>query len=146
MKEDAVGQRWDFFLAHAGVDTPSALRLYEMLSPHARVFLDERSMLPGDPWTHVLPAVLKQSQIIVVLVSPNTRNAWYEDSEIRIALDLLRDFPERYRVIALLLDESSSIPRSDLPYGLEQTVPLSLAKCGGWQQVVQRLLDNPACR
>jgi phage tail sheath protein FI len=142
MKEDAINQRWDFFLAHAGVDTPSAVELYEALSPHARVFLDERSMLPGDPWTHVLPAVLKQSRIIVVLVSPNTRNAWYQDSEIRIGLDLLRDFPDRYRVIALLLDETSSISRSELPYGLEQTVPLSLAKCGGMQQVVQRLLDT----
>jgi uncharacterized protein len=142
MKEDAGNRRWDFFLAHAGVDTPSALELYEALSPHARVFLDERSMLPGDPWTRVLPAVLKRSGIIVVLVSSNTRNAWYEDSEIRIALDLLRDFPDRYRVIALLLDENSSIRRSELPYGLEQTVPLSLAKCGGWQQVVQRLLDT----
>jgi hypothetical protein len=77
----------------------------------------------------------------VVLVSPNTRNAWYEDSEIRIGLDLLRDFPDRYRVIALLLDETSPIRRSELPYGLEQTVPISLAKCGSWQQVVQRLLD-----
>jgi uncharacterized protein len=141
MKDDSIGQRWDFFLAHAGIDTPSALELYEVLSPHAKVFLDERSMIPGDPWTRVLPAVLKQSRVIVVLVSPNTRNAWYEDSEIRIAIDLLRDFPDRYRVIALLLDNVSSIRRSDLPYGLEQTVPLSLAKCGGWQQVVQRLLD-----
>ena len=141
MKEDAITQRWDFFLAHAGVDTPSALELYEVLNRHANVFLDERSMTPGDPWTRVLPAVLKQSRVIVVLVSANTRNAWYEDSEIRIALDLLRDFPDRYRVIALLLDKASLIRRSDLPYGLEQTVPLSFAKCGSWQQVVQRLLD-----
>jgi hypothetical protein len=141
MEKDSTSQRWDFFLAHAGIDTPSALELYEVLSAHASVFLDERSMVPGDPWTRVLPAVLKQSRVIVVLVSPNTRNAWYEDSEIRIAIDLLRDFPDRYRVIPLLLDNVSSIRRSDLPYGLEQTVPLSLAKCGGWQQVVQRLLD-----
>jgi hypothetical protein len=141
MEKDSISQRWDFFIAHAGIDTPSALELYEVLSPRARVFLDERSMVPGDPWTRVLPAVLKQSRVIVVLVSPNTRNAWYEDSEIRIAIDLLRDFPDRYRIIPLLLDNASSIRRSDLPYGLEQTVPLSLAKCGGWQQVVQRLLD-----
>jgi phage tail sheath protein FI len=142
MNEGSTSQRWDFFLAHAGADTSIAIALYDALSPHARVFLDERTMLPGDPWTSVLPAVLQQSRIIVALVSLHTRTAWYQDSEIRIALDLLRDYPDRYRVIALLLDETAPIRRSDLPYGLEQTVPLSVAKCGGLQQVVQRLLET----
>lgn len=136
-------QRWDFYLIHSEVDRLSALELYEVLSPHARVFLDERSIIPGDNWSRVLPVVLKQSRIIVVLVSPNTRNAWYENSEIRITIDLLRDFSDRYRVITLLLDNVSPIHRSNLPYGLEQTVSISLSECGGgWQQVIQRLLDT----
>src|SRR4029079_7714043 len=51
------------------------------------------------------------------------------------------EFPDRYRVIALLLDDTAPIRRTDLPYGLEHTVLASLAKSGGWPQVVQRLLD-----
>ena len=142
MNQDTTEERWDFFLAHAGADSKMAVALYEALSQKARVFFDERSMLPGDPWTHVLPAVHGQSRIIVVLVSSNTRNAWYQDSEIRIALDLVRDYPDRYRVIALLLDEAAPIHQSELPYGLEQTVTLSCAKCGSLETVVQRLLDT----
>jgi hypothetical protein len=135
-------RRWDFFLAHAGADTAMAEALYDVLIERATVFLDERSMLPGDSWTRILPAVLKQSRIIVVLVSAHTRGAWYQDSEIRIALDLLRDYPERYRVIALLLDEAGAIRRSELPYGLEQTVLVSWAKCGGVVSVAKRLLET----
>jgi TIR domain len=142
MNQGTTNERWDFFLAHVGADSQTAVALYEALSQKARVFLDERSMLPGDPWTRMLPAVLRQSRIIVVLVSPHTRTAWYQDSEIRIALDLLRDYPDRYRVIAMMLDEAAPIHRSDLPYGLEQTVPLSFATCGSLQKVVQRLPDT----
>ena len=134
-------QAWDFFLAHAGVDSAPADALYAALSPHARVFLDERNLIPGDRWSRVLPAVLRRSRVIVVLVSANTHDAWYADSEIRLAIDLVREFPDRYRVIALLLDDTAPIRRTDLPYGLEQTVLVSLAKSGGWPQVVQRLLD-----
>jgi hypothetical protein len=140
MNEPDPIYRWDFFLAHAGADSATAGALYEALSPTTRVFLDERSMLPGDPWTRILPAVLRETRITVVLVSTHTRDAWYEDSEIRIALDLLRDYPGRYRVIALLLDEAEPIRRSALPYGLEQTVTLSWSTCGGVQQVARRLI------
>jgi hypothetical protein len=133
--------QWDFFLAHAGVDSAPADALYAALSPHARVFLDERNLIPGDPWSRVLPAVLRRARVIVVLVSANTHDAWYADSEIRLAIDLVREYPDRYRVIALLLDDTAPVRRTDLPYGLEQTVLLSLAKSGGWPQVAARLLE-----
>jgi hypothetical protein len=50
MNQGTTNERWDFFLAHAGADSQTAVALYEALSQKARVFLDERSMLPGDPW------------------------------------------------------------------------------------------------
>ena len=142
LADRAAIEQWDFFLAHAGADTGLALALYDLLARNARVFLDERSMRPGDVWTRVLPAVLRQSRITVVLVSAHTRTAWYQESEIRIALDLVRDDPDRYRVVALLLDEKAPIRRSDLPYGLEQTVTLSWAACGSLEKVVEHLLDT----
>lgn len=42
----AYVQRWDFFLAHAGVDTAVAEELFGYLSPHCRVFLDSQNLLP----------------------------------------------------------------------------------------------------
>ena len=45
---------WDFFLAHAGKDTPLAEDLYDRLYQTARTFLDSRSLLLGDDWDHGL--------------------------------------------------------------------------------------------
>ena len=82
---DQSEQEWDFFIAHAGIDTDQAVALYDLLSPHAKVFLDDRNLRPGDPWVKILPARLRQSRVIVVLVSHETRaNPVVTHAETRI--------------------------------------------------------------
>ena len=44
------GNKWDFFLAHAGPDLASAERLYALLSAESRVFLDSYCLRLGDDW------------------------------------------------------------------------------------------------
>ena len=76
-----------------------------------------------------------------MLVSSATRDAHYQDSEIGRAIDLVRAFPGRYRVIALLLDAQAPIPRTELPFGLERTTLLSLSECGSLDEVARRLVE-----
>ena len=48
--------RWDFFIAYASPDRRAAETLHDLLSTVFRVFLDRRSLLPGDDWARRLSA------------------------------------------------------------------------------------------
>ncbi len=134
-------ETWDFFLSHAGPDSAIAATLDEALTNLGRKpWFDKRCLAGGDPWARVLPAILAASRVVVVLVSPATRDAHYQDSEIGRAIDLVRAFPRRYRVVALLLDMQARIPRTELPFGLERTTLLSWSECGSVDEVARRLV------
>ena len=45
-----AGIEWDVFIAHAGGDTATAERLYDLLVAGCRPFLDTRCLLLGDDW------------------------------------------------------------------------------------------------
>ncbi|MFE9747068.1 TIR domain-containing protein [Saccharothrix saharensis] len=110
---------WDFFLAHAGADSPAAERLRSLLEPHATVFED--SMLrAGDEWDVVLDRHLRASMITVVLVSRRTEQAVYLREEIARAISLARADGRR-RVVPLVLEQVDA-----LPYGLELRTPVRL--------------------
>lgn len=109
--------KWDFFLAHAGSDTPVAETLYDLLSPRTKVFLDSRCLLEGDNWDEELALAQRASLVTVVLVSTNTGQAYYQREEIAAAIDLTRKNKDTHRVVPLYwkdrLDE-----QPDIPYGL----------------------------
>ncbi len=98
---------WDFFLAHAGVDTPSAEVLYQHLAPRTRVFLDTRCLLLGDDFDAELMKALNASRVTVVLVSENTESAYYQREEIALAIRRARQDPAAHRVVPLFLDAST---------------------------------------
>ena len=47
---------YDFFIAHAGPDVHAAEHLFDLLEGGASVFLDPRSLRPGDDWDRALIA------------------------------------------------------------------------------------------
>ena len=69
---------WDFFLAHAGSDLSVAENLRQQLEPPAKVFLDAVSVQLGDDWDETLSEAQRSSLISVVIVSPNTKKAYYQ--------------------------------------------------------------------
>jgi hypothetical protein len=78
-----MGKRtWDFFVAHASADRELAEGLYELLSPQFRVFLDSRSLVPGDDWDQAIAQAQTESAISLILVSSNTENAYYQREEV----------------------------------------------------------------
>jgi TIR domain len=133
---------WDFFLSHAGCDSAITACLDEaLIRLGCKSWFDKRCLVDGDPWSRVLPAMMAASKIVVVLVSSATRDAYYQDSEIGRAIDLVRAFPGRYRVIAVLIDMHAPIARIELPFGLERTTLLSWAECGNVDAVALQLVD-----
>ncbi|MER5267456.1 toll/interleukin-1 receptor domain-containing protein [Actinosynnema sp. NPDC002837] len=137
--------RWDFFIAYAGPDREAAATLHDLLSPLFRVFLDHRSLLPGDDWGARLSAAQGRAAVTLVLISPRTDAAYYQREEIARALDLARreDGHEddrghgAHRVVPILLDEPGLTV--DLPYGLRLKHGISVAESGGLTGVADRL-------
>lgn len=108
--------RWDYFIAHAGANTDAAEELYELLAPHSRVFLDSKTLLPGDDWDQELAKAQRSSFVTIVLISGDTDRAYYQREEIAAAISLSRR-PAKHRVVPIYLDGSSPSSES-VPYGL----------------------------
>jgi hypothetical protein len=129
--------RWDFFIAYAGPDREAAAALHDLLSPPFRVFLDRRSLLPGDDWASRLAAAQAGAAVTLVLISPRTDAAYYQREEIARALDLARREDDAHRVVPILLDGPGRAV--ELPYGLRLRHGISVTEAGGLPGVSDRL-------
>lgn len=116
-KQNTIECMWDFFIAHAAADNNTAMELYDILSPNARVFLDSRCLLPGDDWDHALLQAQRKLRITIVMVSSKTEKAYYQREEIAAAIDLARRNNKQHRVVPIYLD-GWPIDESPIPYGL----------------------------
>lgn len=136
----AVKRTWkyDFFIAHAGPDTPAAENLHGLLTPSARVFLDSKTLLPGDDWDRELALAQQESLITVVLISSRSGEAYYQREEIAAAISMAREDKESHRVVPVYLEEISA---NEVPYGLRIKHGLSVVRNGGFAGVSNQL-DN----
>jgi hypothetical protein len=133
-------QKWDFFLAHAGSDTPVAEKLYDLLSPRARVFLDSRNLLEGDDWDQELAAGQRASLVTVVLVSASTEQAYYQREEIAAAIDMARKNKDTHRVVPLYW-KTPLEQQPDIPYGLRLKHGLFASGPDDLPQIADRLIS-----
>jgi len=120
---------WDFFLARAGADKAAAESLYDLLTPHCKVFLDCRCLLLGDNWDQELALAQARSMITVVLISSCTDSAYYQREEIARAITMARENESKHRVVPVFLDGRPST-NSVVPYGLRLKHGLSLTDAG----------------
>src|SRR5260370_5688809 len=123
--------------AYASPDRVAAEALYHLLSPQFRVFLDRRSLLPGEDWNSRIPAAHNQSAVTLVLISSSTDSAYYQQEEIAAAIDWSRHAATSHQVVPIFLD---GVPEDiRLPYGLRLKQGISVPEAGGLAQVAQRL-------
>ena len=134
----ATGFDWDFFLAHAGPDLEAARKLRRQLEPPARVFLDDECIALGENWDRVLSEALRSSLIHIIIVSPNTEDAYYQCEEIAVAIQMAREDPHTRRVVPLYLN-SRGVPKT-VPYGLKTRHGLSVADERDLAAAKERLL------
>jgi hypothetical protein len=129
--------KWDFFIAHAGEDLEIARKLYGRLKEHARVFLDDECLDPGDPWSARLQEAQSESRITVVLISKDTDKSYYEREEIAAAGEMARDTERQHRLVPIYLEDPDDI---EVPYGLRGLHNMVLGELG-LEGVVDRLRD-----
>jgi energy-coupling factor transporter ATP-binding protein EcfA2 len=130
---------WDFFLAHANADLDTAETLYDLLAPH-EVFLDSRSLNPGEEWDQKLAQAQSNSLITIVLVSSHTEKAYYQREEIAAAINMARQSYNEHYVVPVFLEETGDARRAYI-YGLRLKQGISVHKAGGLAKVAQKLKD-----
>ena len=130
---------YDFFLAYARPDSGQAERLYDLLANEARVFLDSRSIVPGDDWDQTLADAQRNSHVTVVLVSSRTDDAFYQREEIAAAIDLARMSEGKHRVIPVYLEPDPPA----VPYGLRLKHRMAVSDQHPIERVAERLLEVP---
>jgi len=120
-------ETWDFFIAHAGPDAKLAADLHNALKlqDDVTVFLDARQLAPGEPWQVALKAALSRSRVSVVLISPHTDDAWYQQEEIALAIDLVRDEAIAHTIVPVFLP---GVDRRKAPYGLSRVHAIMLGE------------------
>lgn len=84
------------FLCHASDDKSTARDLYKrFLKDNFDPWLDEKNILPGQDWNHEIKKAVRESDVVLVLVSSNSINkAGYVQKEIRQAIDVAEEQPE----------------------------------------------------
>lgn len=110
---------WDWFLAHSSSDKDYARSLFDALAPHGRPFLDAASMEPGDRWDEALPAALRTSAVIAVVISATV--GWYLADEVQAGIRYVRRWASGRRVVPVFLAGRPDDPLAT-PYGLGTVV------------------------
>jgi hypothetical protein len=132
--------QFDFFIAHAGGDKKTAERLYEVLKPHAKVFLANRDVAGGASWAHRIDQAQKRSACTLAIISKHTEQATYLEDEIRLAIDEWRRTKGAHAVIPLYVHGIPS-HQGDMPYGLRTFQGRSL-KTADFDETIAQLLSR----
>jgi hypothetical protein len=103
--------KYDFFLAHSSKDVEITDAIRQGLEARkVRVFVDNRTLRPGQVWTDELLAAQKASKVTIALVSTSSvKSPWFK-SECTTALEL-RTSGLAHALVPVLLDET------EMPYG-----------------------------
>ena len=131
-------QMWVFFIAHAGPDVQHARALHDALTSHDNVdvFLDARQLAPGEPWQMALKKALSFSRVSVVLISQHSDDSWYQQEEVALAIDLVRDEARAHTIVPVFLP---GVDTRNAPYGLKRVHAIVLDR-PNWDPVAQELL------
>jgi hypothetical protein len=106
------------FISHAQADKLLAKRVADTLRASGlRVWLDEEQILPGDNWGDQVGQALRESDAMVVLVTPNSTSSSYLKHELGYALG-----NEGYkgRVVTVLAGSPKELAASDFPWILKR--------------------------
>jgi hypothetical protein len=105
---------YSVFISYASEDLAAAENLdTELCLKGIETWFDKRNILPGADWRHEIKDGISKSSYFIALLSKNSVNKrGYVQKELKIALDVLDEFPEGdIFIIPARLDDCK--PRSD---------------------------------
>jgi hypothetical protein len=106
------------FISYACEDRELAKRLSQRLENAGfEVWLDESNILPGDNWAEKVSQALKQSEAMVVLISPAAMESKWVRHEIEYALGA-KEYSGR--LVPVFVGPRDKIPEDRLPWILRR--------------------------
>jgi hypothetical protein len=100
------------FLCHSSEDKPAVRKLHRRLTANGFApWLDEEDLLPGHDWQYEIPKAVRQSDVVIVCLSPQSSNKeGYIQKEIKFALDAADEKPEGTIFLIPLKLEECNVP------------------------------------
>jgi TIR domain len=130
------------FISYAQADKTTAKRIAEGLKRQGLHVWDDSQILPGHLWAEEISRALRESDAMVVLVTPNTADSRSVRSEIDYALSR-REF--KNKLIPVIVGPPENIPKRELPWILWELRTIRLPERGnqdsGIRQIAQTLLQ-----
>jgi GGDEF domain-containing protein len=115
---------YHFFIAHASKDGYGAQVLYDALTARsARVFLDAVSVPLGSRWDERIPEALRTARVALVLISSSSDEAYFQQEEIQMAIQLSRSPTSSPVVVPIYVGE---FDEKTIPYGLRRIQALQI--------------------
>jgi len=109
-----------------------------LLQPHARVFVDTRSLPAGEKWPSMIPQAIDSARVVVFLISARSQDAYFQQEEVLRAIDNARADPS-LRLVPVFLDYIDE--NLSLPFGLASRQAIRISKTDGLEGVAKQLLD-----
>jgi hypothetical protein len=132
------------FISYAQQDEKLARKIGDSLKQAGLNVLDyRREILPGDLWSDKASQALRDSDAMVVLLTPDSTRSQQVRSEIDYALGR-KDF--KNRLVPVIVDTSEKISKKEVPWilrELAQTIKLPEhgSQQEGIRQIAQTLLE-----
>lgn len=127
------------FISYPSPDRSIARVLaHELRSNNVEVFFDESELKVGDRWARRIRAEIPKANAFITLITPATNDAYYQESELHIAVGYARK--QGLRVIPIRLGEQTS-----LPFGTEQLhrIELAASPVDAIPAILAALADEP---
>lgn len=100
----------NIFISHNHQDKEFVRRISaDLRAGGFSVWLDEDIVSVGENWTDKITEALERSDIILVVLSANSSNSTFQNSEIAYALASQRKNPSK-RVVPLVIDKKAELP------------------------------------
>ncbi|MGH3937946.1 MAG: toll/interleukin-1 receptor domain-containing protein [Pseudonocardiaceae bacterium] len=132
----SLSKSYDFFISYAGPDIAYAQALSDTLRPVGRIFLAPQSFLPGEDWPTRLPALIKDTWVMLVIISQHTPAAHFQMEEILLAIRGVR--AGFHVVVPIRISVDGQMPQP--PVGLNSKNCLDLPS--GSQAEINSIVDK----
>ena len=130
------------FISHAYTDTPLVKKVVAGLERAGLEVWDAtREILPGDNWADKVARALKESEAMVVLLTPDALRSSWVRWEIQYALG---EQIYRNRLIPVLVGDPEELPKEEVPWILRRLHMIDMGEYSdeeeGINQIAQTLI------
>lgn len=116
------------YISYSQADETVAQKLAEALQDEGlEVWYDQMEIMPGENWGEKVAQGLRESEAMIVLLSPQALNSNYVRHDIEYALSELR---YRNRLISVVVASSHKIPHENIPWILRSLQLIELTDNG----------------